>query len=117
MVFTIKIEDYFCEGYFVLKMFLVHQKNIIKSFVAIGHQKKIIEKIMESNSSIFRVWFNAGIVSFVPTLVERPKWHSSNSVIQVGDVVLFFEVRKGILMSVMSGASVSGRVGAQPLWS
>ena len=51
-------------------------------------------KMIESNANIFRSWFNAWIVSYVPTLIERPKWHKNSGNIQVGDVVLFLKSEK-----------------------
>ena len=70
------------------------------------------KRMLESNSNIFKAWFDAWLVSYVPTLVERPKWHSSNGVIQTGDVVLFLKAEKefdmqyqyGIVSSVTPGA-------------
>ena len=52
------------------------------------------KKMLETNLNIFRAWFDAWIISYVPTLVERPKWHTSNGSIQVGDVVLFLKSEK-----------------------
>jgi hypothetical protein len=50
--------------------------------------------MLETNLNIFRAWFNAWIISYVPTLIERPKWHTSSGNIQVGDVVLFLKSEK-----------------------
>ena len=49
------------------------------------------KRILESNANIFRAWFKAWLVSYVPSLIERPKWHTSNTEIKVGDVVLFLK--------------------------
>ena len=48
-----------------------------------------VKKIIKSNDEIFRVWFKSWLVSYVPTLVPRPKWFETNRHIAVGDVVLF----------------------------
>ena len=34
------------------------------------------KQMLETNLNIFRAWFNAWIISYVPTLIERPKWHT-----------------------------------------
>ena len=49
------------------------------------------KRIIESNSNIFRSWFEAWIVSYVPTLVERSKWHKTDQPINIGDIVLFLK--------------------------
>ena len=48
-----------------------------------------VKKIIKSNDEIFRIWFKSCLVSYVPTLVPRPKWFETNRHIAVGDVVLF----------------------------
>lgn len=49
------------------------------------------KKMMETNANIFRAWFQTWLVSYVPTLVERPKWHTSGQPINIGDIVLFLK--------------------------
>ena len=49
------------------------------------------KKMIESNANIFRAWFEIWLVSYVPTLIERPKWHTSDPSINIGDVVLFLK--------------------------
>ena len=49
------------------------------------------KKMIQSNADIFRSWFEAWIVSYVPTLVERSKWHKTDQPINVGDIVLFLK--------------------------
>ena len=51
-------------------------------------------KMIESNSNIFRAWFTTWLVSYVPTLVERPKWHTDKGTIHIGDIVLFLKSDK-----------------------
>ena len=48
-----------------------------------------IKKIIQSNNEIFRVWFKSWLISYVPTLVPRPKWFETGRHIALGDVVLF----------------------------
>ena len=35
------------------------------------------EKLIENNSLIFKAWFKAWMISFVPLLIDRPKWHNT----------------------------------------
>ena len=68
------------------------------------------KKIIEMNN-IFKAWFNAWLTSYVPTIVERPKWHSSDPKVHVGDVILFLKSEQeydlqyqyGIISSVFEG--------------
>ena len=46
-------------------------------------------KILEENSKIFQCWFENWLVSYVPNLIDQPKWYNTSHHIQVGDVVLF----------------------------
>ena len=49
------------------------------------------KKIIETNSKIFKACFHSWLISYVPTLIERPKWHESAREIKVGDVILFLK--------------------------
>jgi hypothetical protein len=49
------------------------------------------KRLIETNSIIFRAWFKAWLVSVVPSLIERPKWHTSDLEVKVGDIVLFLK--------------------------
>ena len=49
------------------------------------------KKIIHSNNEIFRGWFKAWLASYVPSLIERPKWHKSDHRIKIGDVILFLK--------------------------
>ena len=53
-----------------------------------------LRKIVESNNDIFRSWYKEWLVSFVPTLIEQPKWFVSDRSITVGDVVLLLKSEK-----------------------
>ena len=35
------------------------------------------KRIIEKNADIFRSWFTTWLTSYVPLLIERPKWHST----------------------------------------
>ena len=54
----------------------------------ISHDRK---KVIESNAKIFRAWFNSWLISYVPTLLDRPKWFEDEKGVSVGDVVLFLK--------------------------
>ena len=47
--------------------------------------------MIETNAKIFRAWFETWLVSYVPTLIERSKWHNSDQPVNIGDVVLFLK--------------------------
>ena len=49
------------------------------------------KEIIETNAKIFRAWFETWLVSYVPTLIERSKWHNSDQPVNIGDVVLFLK--------------------------
>ena len=52
------------------------------------------KRLIETNASIFKAWFDSWLVSYVPTLVERTKWFKNLGDIHVGDVVLFLKSEK-----------------------
>lgn len=52
------------------------------------------KRILKENQKIYDAWFRSWLVSYVPSLVDRPKWLSSDNPIQVGDVVLFLKAEK-----------------------
>ena len=49
------------------------------------------KRMIQSNANIFRAWFEAWLVGYVPTLIERSKWHKTDKPINVGDIVLFLK--------------------------
>ena len=67
--------------------------------------------IIQSKNDIFTTWFKEWMTSYVPILVERPKWFESDRNVSVGDVVLFLKSDKeferlyqyGIVASVVAG--------------
>ena len=48
-----------------------------------------LKKIVKSNAQIFESWFKEWLISFVPSLVQQPKWFSTERSVTVGDVVIF----------------------------
>ena len=50
--------------------------------------------IVESNSNVFKSWFQEWLVNYVPYLVEQPKWFVTERSICVGDIVLFTKSEK-----------------------
>ena len=70
-----------------------------------------VKRIVETNANIFRMWFKGWLVSYVPTLVPRPKWHQNDRSISKGDIVLFLKSEQefdqqyqyGIVTSVSLG--------------
>ena len=48
-------------------------------------------KILKANIDIFCIWFESWLISYVPKLMDHPKWFCSDRDIKVGDVVLFLK--------------------------
>ena len=53
------------------------------------------KKIIETNSEIFKVWFKSWLVSYVPSLIDKPKWFKNDRNISEDDIVLFLKSDKG----------------------
>ena len=51
------------------------------------------KKIMQTNSDIFKAWFRAWLTSYVPSLIERPKWHTSDSNVNIWDVIQEYDIQ------------------------
>ena len=51
-------------------------------------------KMLQQNIDIFKAWFKEWIISYLPQLMERPKWFTSGKEIHVGDIVLFLKSEK-----------------------
>ena len=47
------------------------------------------KRIIETNAKIFAAWFDSWLVSYVPTLIDQPKWFKTDVDVCVGDVVIF----------------------------
>ena len=70
-----------------------------------------VKRIVETNKDIFTAWFQAWLVSYVPTLMDSPKWFKNDRHLAEGDVVLFSKSEKefedlyqyGMVKSVQAG--------------
>ena len=51
-------------------------------------------KMLQSNARIFKAWFKAWLISYVPELIKQTKWFKSDEQLKVGDVVLFLKSDK-----------------------
>ena len=51
-------------------------------------------KILKANLEIFTVWFECWLISYVPQLMDHPKWFRNDQDIKVGDIVLFLRTEK-----------------------
>ena len=50
-----------------------------------------VGKFMDENQNIFNAWFETWMISYVPTLMNHPKWFNTDSDISIGDVILFLK--------------------------
>ena len=55
------------------------------------------DKILKQNEKVFTTWFEAWLISYVPKLIEQPKWFTDNFDISEGDVLLFLK-HEGIII-------------------
>ena len=53
-----------------------------------------VKKLVQMNREIFTAWFRSWLTSYVPSLIETPKWFKNDRNIAVGDVVLFTKSEK-----------------------
>ena len=53
-----------------------------------------VRKIIQSNNEVFKAWFKEWVVSYVPLLVDQPKWFLSDRSVAIGDVVLILKSDK-----------------------
>ena len=72
-------------------------------------------KIIESNNKIFDSWFKQWLISYVPTLVEKPKWFFTERNICVGDIVLFLKSEREFDRQYQYGIVVKTIVGRDGL--
>ena len=73
-----------------------------------------VRRIIESNVEIFTLWFKEWMVSYVPELVDQPKWFVSDRSIAVGDVVLLLKSEKEFDLQYQYGIvvqTIEGRDG------
>ena len=47
------------------------------------------DKILDENAKIFQSWFGNWLISYVPKLINQPKWYQTEYHIKVGDIILF----------------------------
>ena len=52
------------------------------------------KQLIENNANIFKAWFKALLTSFIPSIMERPKWHNTDHDVNIGDVVLFLKTEQ-----------------------
>ena len=70
---------------------LILGRNNQRNPVAPLEVKNDLRGIIESNKKIYESWFKEWLISYVPTLVEKPKWFVTERNICVGDIVLFLK--------------------------
>lgn len=68
-------------------------------------------KIIQANSNIFKAWFECWLISYIPTLIEQPKWFNSDRDIKLGDVILFLKSSKEFEKQYQYGLVKSVKVG------
>ena len=72
-------------------------------------------RIVESNNDIFQAWFKEWLISYVPTLIEKPKWFTTERNISEGDVVLFLKSEQEFDRQYQYGIVVATIVGRDGL--
>ena len=55
-----------------------------------------LNKFLTMNQQIYDTWFECWLVSYVPTLVDQPKWFKKDRDIKEGDVIIFPKEEKVI---------------------
>ena len=50
--------------------------------------------MLDMNKNIYDTWFQSWLKSYVPSLIDRPKWLTTDTIIKIGDVVLFLKSEK-----------------------
>ena len=53
-----------------------------------------VDKIIEANNEVFNVWFECWLKGYVPLLMKKSKWFSSDRKLMVGDVVSFMKTER-----------------------
>ena len=66
-------------------------RNNDRSPVGPMHVTTNIGKFMDENEKIFNAWYETWLISYVPTLMNHPKWFKDDTDINVGDVILFLK--------------------------
>ena len=73
-----------------------------------------VKRIMQTNEEIFSTWFKSWLTSYVPRLMDHPKWFVTNTCISEGDVVLFLKSDSPIDLQYQYGiilATIPGKDG------
>ena len=70
-----------------------------------------LNKFLSINQKIFDVWFECWLVSYVPTLIDQPKWFKQDRDVKVGDIVIFPKEEKAISGRYQYGMIDSVEVG------
>ena len=65
-----------------------------------------LNRIIESNNKIFEVWFKKWLTSYVPSLVEKPKWFVTETNVSIGDVILFLKSEQEFVRQFQYGIIV-----------
>ena len=86
-------------------------RNNNRSPVCILEVTSDLNKFLTSNKKIFDAWFEAWMVSYVPTLIQQPKWFRSDVDVKKGDVVIFSKEEKAISGRYQYGMIDSVEVG------
>ena len=70
-----------------------------------------VGKFMAENERIFNAWFETWLISYVPTLMNHPKWFKDDTDISVGDVILFLKEEGHISVGAMLRFNKQGAPG------
>ena len=60
-------------------------------------------KFLRENQKIFQSWFEHWLISYIPKLVNQPKWFRSDVELSVGDIVLFLKTDSEISTTYQYG--------------
>ena len=52
------------------------------------------KRVLKTNQQIYDTWFQSWLTSYAPTLMDRPKWLTSDNDVKVGDVVICLKSEK-----------------------
>ena len=74
-----------------------------------------VRKIVQSNNEIFKAWFKEWLISFVPNLLDQPKWFVSDRSVAVGDVVLILKSDRAFDLQYQYGLVVTTTEGKDGL--
>ena len=75
---------------------LRHGRNNERSPVEAMSVNNDPNKMISRNKEIFNTWFEAWLITYVPKLMEHPKWYVSDRDLKLGDVIMFLKSEKEI---------------------